>query len=122
MPNMQSHLALSKSRLTYMVVVAAQLVKRSLLRPEVRGSNSVFGKNLFINIEHLCQLCIGKTKIKKREAGDGPFKKKTLVVYTTQFGHISCGTYQKSTFLLVLAHNMQQKTPGLCNIIFYDFF
>ena len=55
-------------------VVVAQLVERSLLIPKVRGSNPVIGKNY---IEHLfivyCQLCIEKTKIKKKEAVDGPF-------------------------------------------------
>ena len=54
----------------------AQLVERSLPIPEVRGSNPVIGKNY---IEHLfivyCQLCVEKTKIKKKEAMDGPFFK-----------------------------------------------
>ena len=34
-------------------VGVAQLVERSLPIPEVRGSNPVIGKNLFIFIEHL---------------------------------------------------------------------
>ena len=34
-------------------VVVAQLVERSLLIPEVCGSNPVIGKNLLIYIEHL---------------------------------------------------------------------
>ena len=60
-------------------MVVAQLVERSLPIPEVRGSNPVIGKNY---IEHLfivyCQLCIEKTKIKKKEAMNGPFLKKCL--------------------------------------------
>ena len=61
-------------------MVVAQLVERLLPMPEVRGLNPVIGKNY---IEHLfivyCQLCIEKTKIKKKEAVDGPFKKKLTV-------------------------------------------
>ena len=34
-------------------VVVAQLVEQLLPIPEVRGSNPVIGKNLFISIEHL---------------------------------------------------------------------
>ena len=34
-------------------VVVAQLVERSFLIPEVRGSKPVIGKNLFIHIQHL---------------------------------------------------------------------
>ena len=34
-------------------VVVAQLVERLLPIPEVRGSNRVIGKNLYIYIEHL---------------------------------------------------------------------
>ena len=34
-------------------VVVAQLVEQLLTIPEVRGSNPVIGKNLFISIEHL---------------------------------------------------------------------
>ena len=52
----------------------AQLVERSLPIPEVRSSNPVIGKNLFIL--NICLLCIEKTKIKKKEAVDGPFLKK----------------------------------------------
>ena len=37
----------------YGAVVVAELVERSLPLPEVRGSNPVIGKNLFIYIEHL---------------------------------------------------------------------
>ena len=52
----------------------AQLVERLLAILEFRGSNSVIRK---IYIEHLFTVnCIEKTKIKKKEAGNGPFKKK----------------------------------------------
>ena len=55
-------------------VVVAQLVERSLPISEVRGSNPVIGKNLFIYWTFVYyQLCIEKTKIKKKEAGVGPF-------------------------------------------------
>ena len=55
-------------------MVVAQLVERSLPKPEVRGSNPFIGK---IYIEHLFTFnYIEKTKIKKKEAGYGPFYKK----------------------------------------------
>ena len=38
----------SFTNVTILAVVVAQLVERSLLIPEVRGSNPVIGKNLFI--------------------------------------------------------------------------
>ena len=54
-----------------------QLVEQSLLIPKVRGSNPVIGKKLYI--EHLFTVnCIEKTKIKKKEAGNLPFFKKTI--------------------------------------------
>ena len=46
----------------------AQLVERSLQTPEARGSNPVIGEILFI-VNY-----IEKTKINKKEAGNGPFK------------------------------------------------
>ena len=59
-------------------VVVAQVVELSLQIPEVRGSNprsvvriQALAKNY---IEHLFIVnCIEKTKIKKKEAGNGPF-------------------------------------------------
>ena len=52
-------------------MVVAQLVEQLLLTPVVRGSNIVISK---FYIEHLLTLnCIEKTKIKKKEAGDGLF-------------------------------------------------
>ena len=59
-------------------VVVAQLVERPLLIPEVRGSNLVIGKNVYI--EHLFTVnCIEKTKIKEKEAVNGTiFFKKIL--------------------------------------------
>ena len=57
-------------------MVVSQLLERSLPIPEVHGSNPVIGKILFIYSTFVyCQLCIEKTKIKKKEAGNGPFKK-----------------------------------------------
>ena len=48
-------------------VVVAQLVERSLPIPEVRGSNPVIGKNLYLYLTFVYrQLCIEKMKIKKR--------------------------------------------------------
>ena len=52
----------------------AQLVEWLLPIPEVRGLNPVIGKKLCI--EHLFTVnCIEKTKIKEKEAWNGPFKK-----------------------------------------------
>ena len=47
-------------------MVVAQLVERSLLIPEVRGSNSVIGKNSYSTFTVNCQ---------EKEAGNGPFVK-----------------------------------------------
>ena len=58
-------------------VVVAQLEERSLPISDVRGLNPVIGKNL-LNI--YCQLCIEKTKIKEKEAGNCPFFKKTSTI------------------------------------------
>ena len=50
--------------------VVAQLAEQSLPIPEVRGSNLVIGKNVYI--EHLFTVnCIEKTKIKEKEAVNG---------------------------------------------------
>ena len=54
-------------------MVLAELAERSLLTPEVRGSNTVIGK---ISIEHLFTVKhIEKTKIKKQRPGMGNFNK-----------------------------------------------
>ena len=54
----------------------AQLVERSLPTPEIRGSNPVIGKLLYRTFNCLSTVnCIEKTKIKKKEVGNGPFKK-----------------------------------------------
>ena len=47
----------------------AQLVEQLLPIPEVHGSNPVIGENLFV----YCQLCIEKTKIKKKRPGMAHF-------------------------------------------------
>ena len=52
-------------------MVVVQLVEQWLLTPEGRGSNPVID-NFYI--DHLITVnCIEKTKIKKKEAGNGPF-------------------------------------------------
>ena len=51
-------------------VVVPQLVERSLPTPEVHGSNPVIGKKIHLMFS---VNCIEKTKIKKKEAGIGPF-------------------------------------------------
>ena len=57
----------------------AQLVERVLSIPEVRGLNQVIGKNLYI--EQLFNVkCIEKTKIKEKEAGNGPLEKTFLTM------------------------------------------
>ena len=57
-------------------VVVAQLVERSLPTPEVCGSNPA---TAIFYIKHLFPVnCIEKTKIKKKETGNGPFFKNKL--------------------------------------------
>ena len=53
-----------------MAVAVAQLVQWSLPTPEVRGSNPVMGKKI---IECLLSTELKKTKVKKKETGNGPF-------------------------------------------------
>ena len=69
-------------------VVVAQLVGRLLPIPEVRGSNPVIVKTLFIYWTFVyCQLCIEKTKIKKKRPGMAHFfKKKFSVTSSTESG------------------------------------
>ena len=55
-----------------LAVVVAQLVERLLPIPEVRGSNPVIGKDLNLTFVY-CQLCIEKTKIKKKRPGMAHF-------------------------------------------------
>ena len=49
----------------------AQLVERSPPTPEARLSNPVIGQKITLNV--YCQLPSILTKIKKKEAGNGPF-------------------------------------------------
>ena len=56
-------------------VVMAELAEQSLPSPQVHGSIPVIGEFLLGTFIY-CQLCIAKTKIKGKEAGDGPFFKK----------------------------------------------
>ena len=61
------------------VVVVAQLVEWSLPILVVHGSNPVIGKILFIYWTFVyCQLCIEKTKIKKKRPGMAHFFKKNV--------------------------------------------
>ena len=64
----------------YRAVVVAQLVERSLPIPEVHGSNSVIGKNLFILNICLLSTVYWKDENKEKEAGDGPFFKKVTTI------------------------------------------
>ena len=60
-------------------VVVAQLVERSLPIPEVCSSNLVIGKHLYLYWTFVyCQLCIEKTKIKKKRPGMAHFFKKAI--------------------------------------------
>ena len=54
-------------------MVVAQLAERSLAIPEVRSSNPVI-----CNFLYLILLTVEKTKIKEKEAEDGPFFKLCL--------------------------------------------
>ena len=55
-------------------VVVGQLVEQSLPKPQVRGSNPVIGKIYWTFV--YCQLCIEKTKIKKKRPGMAHKKEK----------------------------------------------
>ena len=63
---------------SYVSVVVAQLVERSFALPEVHGSNLVIGKLLYRTFVY-CQL-YRKNEKKKKEAGNGPFKKQYCLV------------------------------------------
>ena len=55
----------------------AHLAERPLSMPDVRGSYPDTGK--FYRTSIYCQLyCIEKTKIKEKEAGNGPFLKNKI--------------------------------------------
>ena len=55
-------------------MVVAQLVDWLLPTPEIRGSDPVIGKLLYRTFNCLSTVnSIEKTKIKKKEAGNGPF-------------------------------------------------
>ena len=56
----------------------AQLLERSLPIPEVRGSNQVIGKIYWTFV--YCQLCIEKTKIKKKRGREWPIFKKVMMM------------------------------------------
>ena len=56
-------------------MVVAQLVEQSLTTAEILGSNPVIVK---IYIECLLSVVLKRKKVKKKEAGNGPFFKKTV--------------------------------------------
>ena len=56
-------------------MVVAQLVERSLPIPEVRGSNPVIGKILYILNICLLSIVFWKDENKEKEAGMAHFKK-----------------------------------------------
>ena len=85
---------------SFSAVVVAQLVERLLPISDVRGLNPVIGKTLFIYWTFVyCQLCIEKTKIKKKEAGNGPLKKSLKIVakesvsYVKKLGNARANTH-----------------------------
>ena len=59
-------------------VVVVQVVERSLLTPEIRGSNPIIGKVLYAKFSTNCN--IEKMKIKKRGRERPIFKKTTRIV------------------------------------------
>ena len=54
-------------------VVVAQLVEWLITIPEVRGSNPVIGKKLYILDIYLLWTVHWKDENKEKEAGNGPF-------------------------------------------------
>ena len=63
-------------------MVVAQLVEQSHSIPEVRSLNPVIGKNLYWTFT---VNSIEKTKIKEKEAGNGPIKKGIIII---EFGKV----------------------------------
>ena len=59
-----------------LAVVVAQLAERSLLTPEIRGSNHVIGNELLQT--YICQLLSRKDEIKKKRQGMAQFKKRKV--------------------------------------------
>ena len=74
MRKVSKYIALAKSKSSWTVVVA-QLVEQSLPTAEILGSNPVIVK---IYIECLLSAVLKRKKVKKKEAGNGPFFKKTV--------------------------------------------
>ena len=63
-------------------MVVAQLVEWSLLTPEIRGLNPVFSKVLCTKLSTNC--IIEKSKIKKKEARNGPSLKDDVLAQRPQ--------------------------------------
>ena len=66
------------SSILEVAVVVAQLVERSLPIPEVRSSNPVIGKNLFILNICLLSTVYWKDKNKEKRGREWPFLKKSI--------------------------------------------
>ena len=66
-------------------LIVAQLLEWSLPIPEVRGSNSVISKNLFIWNICLLPTVYWKDENKEEEAGNGPFFNNSLGVFVTNY-------------------------------------
>ena len=80
------HLEIVRQAISSWAVVVAQKVKRSLLLPEVLGSNPDIGEFLYWSIIYCELYYIEKTKRKKeKEAGIGPFLKTTSCVLMDEF-------------------------------------
>ena len=60
-----------------------QLVEQSLPTPEIRGSNTNFGKNLSVN---LLIAKYGKVDNQEKEAGVGPFFKRNILKTCQRLG------------------------------------
>ena len=97
-------------------VVVAQLVERSPPIPEVRGSNPVIGKNLFIlNICLLSTVC-WKDENKEKEAGDGPFFKKENI--EDQIGVVCQQSLWTTLSRTALYPSLGDKFPSTCQADF----
>ena len=66
-----------KKHFAKLAVVAAQLAERSLPTSETRGLNPNIGNVFFENIFAYLSIAIQKSENKEKEAGIGPFFRKT---------------------------------------------
>ena len=92
-------------------MVVAQLVERLLPTPEVHGLNPVIRQTFILDIYR--QLCIEKTKIKKKRPGKAHFKKQhtkptTAAIYVLWFKDKMCNVDYKN-FAFKSTTNTQKK-------------